>query len=335
MPMKFRFCFSPIRTFFSALILSTFWIGAAMGQSSAPANGCSGQPIVIADLQWPSASVMAHIHAKIIAKELDCATQVAITDIESAATTLKTAQTPTMIPEMWTTRVAERWNKVLEERAGFVAGSTYERDLFEGWYISAKSAQDFPALLNVANLKNIQELYQLEQKPDFISCPADWACAVINRHMLQAFDLEGVFNVVVPQNRIEMDQRIGNAISGNKPVLFYYWEPNPLVHELAVARIEMGPFVPQAYGCFGQSRCDSPQPSSFPKEQVEVVVASWVRGEAPELLPYVRKAKMPISIMNELLALELEQGISAEAVADHFVNSYPDVWQSWLPVIAQ
>lgn len=320
---------------FGIAIIASFGASAALAQTSTPTSGCGGQPIIVADLQWPSASVMAHVHAKIIRQELDCSTEVAITDIESAATTLKAAQNPTLIPEMWTTRVAARWNKVLEERAGFAAGSTYDRDVFEGWYIAAKSIADFPALAGVENLSNIQELYQLEQKPDFITCPADWACAVINRHMLKAFNLHTHFNVIVPQNRIEMDQLIGNAVSGNRPTVFYYWEPNPLVHELDISRIDLGVFVAKAFACFGQSTCGDLQPSNFPNEQVEVVVADWVRGEAPELLPYVRKAKMPMMIMNELLALELERGLSPEAVAEHFVSTYPDVWQSWLPVVAQ
>ena len=64
--------------------------------------------------------------------------------------------------------------------------------------------------------------------------------------------------------QLEMDQLIGNAVSGNKPTVFYYGEPNPLVHELDILRIDLGVFDATAYTCFGQSKCGDPQPSNFP-----------------------------------------------------------------------
>lgn len=308
-------------------------VGGAAAQNDALAAGCDGKQIVIADLQWPSASILAEIHAQIVEQNLNCSTSVAQFDIESAATTLKTAQTPTLIPEMWVTRVASKWNQVVQERAGFAAGNTFDQAIFEGWYVPPRVAADFPALRQVTNLKNMRELYQLDQKPDFITCPTNWACSVLNENMLKAFGLWSAFNIVVPTDRLEMDRLIGEAISKNKPIMFYYWQPNAFVYDLKLVRIEMGAYSSTAFACLANVECKDLQTTGFADEQVVIAVADWVRGDAPELLPYARKAQMPLDAMDELLSVQVESGLTAEQVATYFIVNYPQIWQAWLPVV--
>ncbi|WP_299348134.1 glycine betaine ABC transporter substrate-binding protein [uncultured Maritalea sp.] len=309
--------------------------GYALAQDATEFTGCGEKQIVIADLQWPSASVLAHAHAQIIATQLKCNTSVVRADIESAATTLKTAQTPTLIPEMWVSRVADKWNQVIEARAGLAAGKSYDVAVFEGWYVAAKVVEDFPALKLVGNLKDMQALYQLEEKPEFITCPASWACSILNENMLKAFGLSAAFKVVVPENRLDMDRRIGAAVSSNRPTVFYYWQPNALAHDLGMRAVDLGGHSNDAFTCMGNKGCADFQPTGFANEQVVLALADWVRGDAPELLPYARKANMPMKVMDELLSVQVEGQFPAEQVATYFIVNYPEIWQAWLPVNSQ
>jgi len=309
--------------------------GHVLAQSDPAVSGCGGKEIVIADLQWPSASILAHVHQQVIEQNLDCKTSVAKTDIESVATTLKAAQNPTLIPEMWVTRVSDRWNQVLEARAGFATGDSFDQSTFEGWFLPPKVVRDFPALNQVANLKDIKEFYKLEKKPQFISCPADWACAVLNENMLKAYGLFASFDIVVPKDRLDMDQRIGAAISTNSPTVFYYWQPNALVDVLKLAQIELAPHSGEAFACMGKVQCKDLRPTGFAREEVSIIVADWVRADAPELLPYVRKAQMPVAVMNELLSAQVERQLTPAQAAALFVADYPQIWQAWLPVVVQ
>jgi len=309
--------------------------GIGFAQGSSDVDGCAGKQIVIADLQWPSSSILAHIHAQIISEELGCSTNVTTLDIESSTTTLKTAQTPTLMPELWVTRVAERWNQVVEARAGFVSGDSFGVANFEGWFVAQKLVQDFPILASVANLGDMAELYDLEGKPEFITCPQDWACSVLNENLLKAFGLWAVFDVVIPKDRLDMDRLIGAAISTNSPTVFYYWQPNALVHDLKLVPLNMGPHEPEAFACMGNKECADLKPTAFANEKVGIAVAEWVRGDAPELLPYARKAQMPMAIMNELLSVQVEGQLTSEQVATYFVVNYPQIWQGWLPIVSQ
>ncbi|MGJ8528859.1 glycine betaine ABC transporter substrate-binding protein [Maritalea sp.] len=305
-------------------------VSASRAQDQQAGLGCSGKEIVIADLQWPSASILAHIHARFIEEQFNCKSKIALMDIESAVTTLKTAQTPTLIPELWITRATERWNQVLEARAGFGAGNSFDRTVLEGWFVSAKVVADFPSLKKVENLKELQQLYQLQEKPDFISCPKSWGCAVLNTNMLKAFGLYDLFNVIEPSDRLMMDQLVGQALSKNSPSVFYYWQPNAMLNELDLAQIDLGNYDNSAYPCLGQSGCSKLLASNFIEEQVQIVLASWVRSDAPELLPYARKAVMPVTTMNALLAWQVDNNAPAKEVSDHFYTNYETIWAEWL-----
>ena len=321
-------CRRILNTVFAVVISLVGLLGSAQAQEFA---GCGGKTVEIADLQWPSASVLAHIHRIILADELNCETTVVVTDIESVTTTLKATQRPTLIPEIWPTRVADRWNQMMESRAALLGGPTFDQSIFEAWFVPSQVVLDFPSLKNAESLKELGALYGLSEKPKFISCPKGWACALINRNLLRALGLADKFEIVEPENRVAMDQLIGQLSASQTPSVFYYWQPNGLLDELALQKIDLGAFDAEAFECLGSSSCTSPKPSSFPLEQVNLVAADWVRGGAPELLPYVRKAQMPMQIMNQLLAKMVAANLSSEEVAAHFVADYREIWQEWLP----
>jgi glycine betaine/proline transport system substrate-binding protein len=324
---------------FKALILGLLFlalsgISLSVAQENT-AQGCAGREVEIADLQWPSATVLAHIHKRIISEQLGCKTRVVVSDLAAAATTLKTAQKPTLVPEMWPTRVADKWNQTIEARSAFIGGDSFDNSQLEGWYVPAKILTDFPALGKAVELGALAERYQMSGKPKFVSCPSKWACAQINRRLLQAFGLLDKFDIIEPENRINMDQLIGQMTSANTPFVFYYWQPNALIAQLDVRSIDMGEFDLAAYQCAAKLNCTELKPTAFPMEQIQLVLAEWVRGDAPELVPYARKAQMPIGLMNQLMAKMVDDDLSAEQIADLFVDDYAEVWQPWLPQINQ
>ena len=53
-------------------------------------------------------------------------------------------------------------------------------------------------------------------RPKFISCPADWACSVINRNLIKAEGLEGVFDVVDQVCRLARGRGLSVGHAGNR-----------------------------------------------------------------------------------------------------------------------
>ncbi|WP_424984039.1 glycine betaine ABC transporter substrate-binding protein [Maritalea sp. S77] len=292
-------------------------------------EGCRGEAVTIADLQWPSASILAHIHQQLIRSQFDCDAQVVPSDLANVAATIDAAQEPNIVPEFWVTRVAAQWNQIGEAQRAFMAASTFDESTLEGWFAPAKVVSDFPQLRDASKLTEMPALYERE-KIRFVTCPEKWACHIINDNLIRAYGLSDVFQVVVPQSRFEMDQLISQVISAREPAVFYYWQPNAVLHQFEFAALSLGEFNADAYPCLAQANCASPIASNFPSEQIGLVAASEVRVDMPELLGYLRRASLPIATMNELLAVQERQGLSAQATATHFVATFPDIWQNWV-----
>ncbi|MCF4099380.1 glycine betaine ABC transporter substrate-binding protein [Maritalea mediterranea] len=322
-----------MRKWIAAILMGLISLAAPMALAQSEGEpefaGCRGESVTIADLQWPSASVLAHIHQQLIQTEFKCAAQVVQSDLANVVATIDAAQEPKIVPEMWVNRVAAQWNQIGEAQRAFLSTTTYDVAILEGWFVPAKVVGDFPQLQATDKLRDMPELYA-RSKIRFITCPEVWACHILNDNLIRAFGLRDVFEVVVPASRFEMDQLIGQVISGREPAVFYYWRPNAVLHQFDFAPLSLGNYDAEAYPCLAQTNCAAPQPSNFPSEEIGLVVASDVRADMPELLGYLRRATMPVSVMNELLAIQERQALSSAATAAYFVSNFPDIWQSWV-----
>jgi glycine betaine/proline transport system substrate-binding protein len=224
------------------------------------------------------------------------------------------------------------WNTALKTQEVRQAGTTYSDTTFEGWFVPDYEAAAHPEVTTIAGLKaNWKDfLGPGQKKARFISCPPDWACAVINRNLIRANGLEGLFDVVEPANRFELDTLISEAESRKQPILFYYWQPNAVLAQFAFKPVNLGPFNKDNFICLGRVACANPQPSSFSPDPVIVAVAQWVFLDAPEVAAYFQRAHMPFGEMNTLLQNLNEPGATIESVADAFVAARGEIWQQWV-----
>jgi glycine betaine/proline transport system substrate-binding protein len=317
---------------------------------------CGSEEITIADMRWPSASILANIHLALLTDEVGCPARIVSGDIASTGSSMATTQQPAVAPEMWVARIPEIWNSAISAGNVRPMASTYSGGPLEGWFVPASLAAANPGLEDASGLQDWEGLMRalvpapepgLDAEgnplpaepvpasdlpaPKFLTCPADWACAVINENLLRAFGLASRFEVITPANRFEMDQRIADAISLKEPLVFYYWQPNSALAQFGFHRLSLGSYEPDAFPCLGQPNCPNPQRSAFPSEPVVLAVADWVFADAPAVADYLRGATMPLEVMNALLAWQSERNADPAQVARFFIEGWPEVWQGWLP----
>ncbi len=297
-----------------------------------PPPPCGGETITIARMQWPSAELLAEIHARLIEQNFGCDVEVVPGDLAATASAMGTGGQPAVAPELWITRIADVWTDALKSQQVRQAGVTYTDPVFEGWFVPDYVAAAHPELKSVADLKALSRQFVPAggKKARFISCPPDWACAVINRNLIRANGLSDLFDVVEPANRFELDTLISEAESRKQPILFYYWQPNAVLAQFSFKQIDLGPFSKDNFICLGRVACADPKPSSFAPEPVIVALAQWVYVEAPEVAAYFQRAHMPFAEMNALLQNLNEPGATIESVADAFVAARGEIWQQWV-----
>ncbi len=313
-------------------VLDSAQDGATQPAPSGPnasAGPCGTRPLTIARMSWPSAALLAEIHARILASEFSCQVQVVQADMGSAVSSMGSTGQPQIAPELWVNRVADLWNGAMEGQQVRSAAPTYTEAVFEGWFMPASLAGTFSAVPGAADLAAALPQVQAGAPLRFISCPMDWACSIINRNLVAAYGLADVVEIIEPANRLEMDRLIAEGINRREPFLFYYWQPNAILAQLDFVAIDMGEYDEAAAQCLADRICADPQPSSFPSDNVVIAVAERVFTETPVIAGYLQRASLPLEEMNRMLAQLNEPGASAETVADQFVSERGDVWRSW------
>jgi glycine betaine/proline transport system substrate-binding protein len=308
------------------------------GLPPAPPPPCGTQPITIARMAWPSAALLAEIHARVITEQFGCTVTLQSGDLAQTASAMGTMGQPAVAPEMWVTRVADIWNAAMQGQKVRQAGISYDEMQFEGWFVPDYVAERWPDIGTIEGLKaHIGEFAAEGERPRFISCPLDWACALINRNMLRAYGLEGQFDIVEPGNRFEMDTVIAEAVGRREPFLFYYWQPNAVLAQFSFLPVALNAYDKDAFACMGRSACAATVPSGYAPEPVAVAVAEWVYLEAPQVAAYFSRARMPFAEMNRMLQQLGEPGATVETVAQLFVAERGEIWRPWagLPAKAE
>lgn len=317
-----------------ALLLALPTAGPAVAQETEGAAAvapppCGTQPIAIARMQWPSAALLAEIHARLLSKSFGCATRIVPGDLAATGSSMGATGQPAVAPEMWVTRIAGIWNPALKAQKVRQVGASYVETVFEGWFIPDYLAAAFPGLKTPADIKAQARAISPGQKLRFLTCPADWGCAIINTNLLRAHGLADVLDVVVPANRFELDTLIAEAVGRSEPFVLYYWQPNAVLSQFGFKPLDLGAFDKDAFACLGRSQCASPVPSGFAPDPVVIALAEWVFADAPSIAGYFSRAAMPLAEMNALLARLNQPGETVETVADGFVAEREDIWSRW------
>ncbi|RUT29388.1 hypothetical protein EMQ25_14820 [Arsenicitalea aurantiaca] len=371
MPIPF-----PTRVLAGLALASTLLAGMAMGQEgsvttletapgAAAPRPCGTQPITIARMPWPSAAILAEVHALLLAQHYDCVVRIQQGDLAPIGSSMATSGQPAVAPELWISRIAEVWNPALRAQSVRQAGPAYEESRFEGWFVPDYVLARFPELSNIAGIREGAAIFARDSmntpepaapavdpaadaaptagegaapatppapagRGRFISCPIDWACSVVNRNLLAAHGLAASFDIVEPANRFELDTLLAEAFSRQEPILFYYWQPNAVLAQFDFTAVELGDYDPEAYLCLGRTACVAPEPTAFPPEPVVIALAEWVFAEAPQVASYFQRAQMPMGEMNALLLSLSEGGATVETAAETFVAEREEIWSAWV-----
>lgn len=296
----------------------------------APPPPCGTEPVSIARMSWPSAAILAEIHARLLTAEFGCEVRVVPGDLAATASSMGSTGQPQVAPEMWINRIADLWNGAMEGQQVRSAAPSYAESQFEGWYMPTALASSFSAPPAAADLAAALPQLQIEGRLRFISCPLDWACSVINRNLITAHGLADLVEIVEPGNRLEMDRLIAEAVNRREPFLFYYWRPNAILDQLDFVAVDMGSYDEEATKCLADRVCSDPKPSAFAPDTVVIALAETVFTETPLIAGYFQRASLPLAEMDQMLAQLNEPGATAETVADRFVAERADLWQAWV-----
>ena len=315
----------------TVLMLTSLTITTACGDSE---SAVTKREIVFAGLNWDSALIQNGVARYIVEHGYGYPTS----HIEGATVPLFEGLRKGDIDitmEIWLPNQQAVWDNAIKAGEVMSVGKSLEDNWQDTFLIPDYVAEANPGLKSVEDLKK-DEYKSLFSEPDsggkavLIGCIAQWACRGINEGQLKAYGLEDHVELRDPGTMAGLNGAISGAYKKKNPVLFYYWGPTTLSHELNMVGLEQPP-ISDCPGADPTLGCEIPAAEVLISMHVDLV------NDAPELIGFFRNWDWNAG--NQLAAegWHSENKDAAEssdaaytATAVWYLKNN-DGWKTWLP----
>jgi glycine betaine/proline transport system substrate-binding protein len=325
-----------------AIAVAALTIGAT---SSLPIQAQDAQcgtdrTIDIAEMTWPSASALAHIHAIVLGDGFGCDVEVVTGDTVPTSASMFRRGEPAVAPELWTSAIAEPWAEAIEEGQVVELGPAISDGTVEGWFIPRYVQEEHPELVSAEDVIARPDLFPDPESPGqgrLYSCPPGWACELSTSALFEAYDMDGEWNLFSPGSGGALDASIARAFLRNEPILFYYWGPTAILGKYDAVQLEMGEPDMAVYACNTDPECAEPAgKTAYPSSPAVVGAAAWLPEEAPEVAEYLAKVGLTNDQISDLLVYGDENQAGGRETAENFLKTEEAVWTAWVsPEIAE
>ena len=302
----------------------------------ADATQCgTDRTIDIAEMTWPSAAALAHIHATILEEGYGCDVEIVAGDTVPTSSSMMTRGTPAIAPELWTSAIEDAWAAAIEEGTVVQLSDAITDGTVEGWFIPEYVQAEHPDLTTAEAVIARPELFPDPEEPSqgrLYSCPPGWACELSTSALFEAFDMEESWNLFSPGSGGALDASIARAFTREEPILFYYWGPTAILGKYPAVQLDIGEANQDIYACNTDPDCDEPAGvTAYPSSPAVVGAAAWIQEEAPVVAEYFTKVGLTNAQISELLVYGDENQADAEETAENFLKTKQDVWTKWVP----
>lgn len=312
-----------------AVALST----VALGFNSAHA-ACG--KVTIADMNWPSATLLAHLDMLILKHGYGCDAEVVPGDTMPTGTSMMEKGEPDIAPELWTNSFAEALQKGVDEKRLKIAGRSLSDGGEEGFWVPKYMVEKNPELATISGIKKNAKLFKHPEDPSksgFVGCPAGWNCQISSGNLFKALKLgDAGFELVDPGSAAGLDGSIAKAYERKEAWFGYYWAPTAILGKYEMVKVDFGSGIDEAHfkACISQAECAEPKPTMYPPSPVHTVTAASFAERAPDAFAYLGKRAFTNAAMNKLLVWIEANQADGETAATHFLKNNEAQWSAWL-----
>jgi glycine betaine/proline transport system substrate-binding protein len=314
---------------------------AALSLLASPTLHADCGSVQISEMNWASAEMMANVDKLILEEGYDCDVQLLPGATQTTFASMNEKGQPDVAPELWINSVAVPLGKAMDEGRLHTVNTGPITELGEGWWITPKTAKDHPELKTVLDIIERPDLFPDKEDPSkgaFVTCPAGWACQLVNANLFRAFDMEAKgWKLVDPGSAAGLDGSMSKAVERDEYWFGYYWSPTSMIGKYNMVKVPYGvPFVGKDHwdNCIAKPEqdCAEPKRSAWTVSEVRTVITDDLKKTAgKELTDYFSNRVFPGSVMNQMLVYMDENQASGEDAAIEFLLTHEDVWAQWVP----
>ena len=301
---------------------------------AAPASAQCGR-VSIAEMSWGSAAILAHIEEIILSKGYGCRTELLPGDTVPTTTSMAGRGEPDVAPELWINAARETIERAVQENRIRIAARIFPDGGEEGWYIPAYMLQKHPELTSLDAVLKRPDLFpdpESRGKGRFYTCPAGWACQIVNDNLFRAYGLDKAgFVKFDPGSGEGLAAAIARAHQRKEPIFTYYFGPTAVLGRYPMHRLTGMTHDATGWGCMSKPDCPDPRPNMYPPAEVIGAVTARFAERAPDAFAFLQKVQFKNETVSALLAWQDERRARPAEAAKHFLATQPGVWDQWVP----
>ncbi|WP_252178019.1 ABC transporter substrate-binding protein [Endozoicomonas sp. 4G] len=316
-----------VKTLGAAALLSLS--GTAL---SAPSCG----KVTIADMNWNSASLMAHVDQFILTHGFGCDAELVPGDTVPTSTSMVEKGEPDIAPELWSNSVKDVLDQGISEQRLRLAGVSLSDGGEEGFWVPKYLVDKDPSLATIDGIIKKAALFEHPEDARlsaFYGCPAGWTCQITASNLFRALNLEDKgFELIDPGSGAGLSGSLAKAYERNDAWFGYYWAPTAILGKYEMVKVDFGSGVDkdEYMTCTSKPDCESPKVTMYPPSAVHSVTTESFASQSPDAFGYVGKRAFTNADMNKLLAWMEDNQADGEIAMEHFLKHYPHIWQSWV-----
>ncbi|TCL73876.1 ABC transporter substrate-binding protein [Rhizobium sp. BK251] len=323
------------------LIASLFIAGGIYALAGA-AQAAECGDISIAEMNWASAGVAAHVDKIILESGYGCTVTLVTGDTQPTFTSMDEKGEPDLAPEFWTNAVRTALDKAVAKGRLIEAAPLLSDGAVQGWWIPKFLADAHPDIKTVQDALKHPELFPAPEDPSkgaVYNCPSGWNCQISTANLYKALGGEKAgFDLVDTGSGAGLDGSIANAFEKKIGWLGYYWAPTAILGKYEMSKLSFGVPLDKAEwdACTAIPDCASPKVNDYPETAVFTIVTKGFAEKAPVAMDYVKTRKWDNATVNKVLAWMTENQGTNEDAAKYFLKTYPDLWTKWVaPDVAE
>ncbi len=312
---------------------------AAAAPAAAPAAvaAASCGKVTVANMNWQSAEVLAHIDTIILSKGYGCDVELIPGDTMPTLTAMMEKGKPDVAPEAWVNAVREPLDAAVKEGRLHYGAQALKDGGVEGWWIPKYVADAHPDIKTIDDALKHPELFpapETKGKGAVHNCPSGWNCQITTGNVFKAWDAAGKgFKLIDTGSAAGLDGSIAKAYERKQGWLGYYWAPTSILGKYEMVKLDAGvPHDKAAWdACMVKTECDKPMKSDWARAEVFTVVTDRFKTAGGPAYEYLSKRAWGNDTVNGLLAWMSDNQATGAGGAKHFLKNNSDLWTTWVP----
>ncbi|RZU54075.1 glycine betaine/proline transport system substrate-binding protein [Krasilnikovia cinnamomea] len=210
-----------------------------------------------------------------------------------------------------------------EKKVAVEVGPTGNKGVI-GWYVPQWMADKYPDITDWKNLNKYADLFKTsESKGKGQLLDGDPSFVTNDKALVSNLKLN--YEVVFSGSEAALIKAAQQATAQQKPLLFYFYEPQWLFSREKYARVKLPAYTT---GCDADPKkvaCDYPD---YALDKIASKKFADTGGAAYQLIKNFQWTNDDQNLVSDYIT---NQGMSADAAAEKWVNEHESTWKSWIP----